>query len=148
VHLKPDDGPANRARRKHELATIASWIHAHDAVEKDFIILGDMNIENAAELIDTTPAGYLSLNDECRPTNTNVNGPKPYDHVMFHPTFTTEIDRGYDLVLVNLIEAMRPRWHGPGLFPGDPYDHNRFRKYYSDHHPVVFKITIPPQDDD
>jgi hypothetical protein len=33
-----------------------------------------------------TPTGFLSLNDECRPTNTNINGPKPHDHVMFRMT--------------------------------------------------------------
>jgi len=33
-------------------------------------------------------------------------------------------------------------------YPGDPYNHNGFRKYYSDHHPVVFMMTIPENDDD
>jgi endonuclease/exonuclease/phosphatase family metal-dependent hydrolase len=148
VHLKPDPGPASRARRKHELATIAAWIHTKDQSEKDFIILGDMNIEDAKELADATPVGFLSLNDECRATNTNVKGPKPYDHVLFQPSFSTEVDHEFDLVVVNLIEAMRPRWLGPGAFPGDPYEHDAFRRFYSDHHPVVFRLKIPSADDD
>ena len=97
-----------------------------------------------------TPAGYLSLNDECRATNTNINGPKPYDHVMFHVTHTSEIDQGFDLEVVNLIDAMRAPWAAASneTYPGDPYDHNAFRGYYSDHHPVVFKIQSDGPDDD
>ena len=75
VHLQPDPGPANRARRKHELESIAAWIDDNDEVEKDFIILGDMNLQNAAEVVDATPLSFISLNDECRPTNTK--GDKP-----------------------------------------------------------------------
>jgi len=146
VHLQPTSGPANRARRKHELASIATWINRHNEKEKDFIILGDMNIDNAAELADDTPPGLLSLNYECRPTNTNCRDPKPYDHIMFNPRFTVEIDRRMDVV--NLVEAMRGFWHQPGDYPGDPYNHDEFRKHYSDHCPVVFQMMIPEVDDD
>jgi len=149
VHLQPNNSPSARARRKHELASIATWITAHDAKEKDFIILGDMNIYTPAELADVTPAGYLSLNDECRPTNTNASSPEPYDHVMYNTTYTTEIDTGFDLVVVNLVEAMRGLWTNPNAsYPGDPYDGNLFGQYYSDHNPVVFRMMVPSQDDD
>jgi len=117
--------------------------------EKDFIILGDMNIEDAAELAVATPLGYLSLNDECHPTNTNLNSPKPYDHVMYNTTFTTEIDSEFDLEVINLIEAMEDFWTSTeDEYPGDPYNHNQFRQYYSDHHPVVFRIKVSGEDDD
>lgn len=149
VHLKPDPGPDDRARRKHELAAIANWIKANDETEKDFIILGDMNIYKKEELEDATPEGYVSLNDECVATNTNINTPHPYDHVMYNKTYTTEIDEEFDFQVVNLIEKMKPFWdQNVGLYPGDPYDHNEFKKYYSDHHPVVFKMIIPENDDD
>lgn len=150
VHLKPGSSSASKTRRKQELSAIAAWIDAHDEEEQDFIILGDMNIENAKELTDATPVGFLSLNDECRATNTNVNGPKPYDHVMFNPTFTTEIDKQFDFLVIDLIEAMREPWaeSSTDLYPGDPYDHNQFRKFYSDHHPVVFRMILPDEDDD
>lgn len=85
VHLQPGSAAKDKARRRHELAAINSWITTRVTKEKDFIILGDCNIENAYELREDTPAGFLSLNDECRPTNTNVNGPKPYDHVFYRP---------------------------------------------------------------
>ena len=154
VHLMPDAG--GKARRAEELATIAGWVDGHDAQEKDFIILGDMNMEDCDELGAATPAGLLSLNDECEATNTNVNAPKPYDQVMYRPAFTREIDRPFDFRVYNLIEAMRPFWNSTDPYPGGSlnpiglpaYDHNKFRAFYSDHHPVVFKMLVPAVDDD
>jgi endonuclease/exonuclease/phosphatase family metal-dependent hydrolase len=149
VHLMPGGSARSAARRQHELAAIAAWVDAHDGVEHDFIILGDMNIEDTEELHLALPTGFVSLNDECVPTNTNVNGPKPYDHVLIDPVATTEVDTEFDFQVVDLIEMMAPLWSSESEpYPGDPYDHNRFRQYFSDHHPVVFHITLPPADDD
>ena len=146
VHRMP--GPSEQAQRQQELSAIAGWINDHNAVERDFVILGDMNIEDAAELAEVTPAGFISLNDECRPTNTNVNGPKPYDHVMVNPAFTTEADFVFDLQVINLIEVMRGAWALPEPYAGDPYVHNEFKQYYSDHHSVVFRLVGTGVDDD
>lgn len=158
VHLKPNKDGASAARRKHELASIAGWIETQDAQERDFIILGDMNIEDAEELGDATPEGYESLNDECRQTNTNKRegAGKPYDHVMYRADDSPEIDTEFDFKVVDLIEAVRDDWNQKdGKFPGgtkeDPaetYNHNRFRAHYSDHHPVVFQFEVPDEDDD
>lgn len=148
VHLQPGDGPKNRARRAQELGAISAWIDSHDQAEHDFIILGDMNIENAKELNAVTPPGFISLNDECRPTNTNVNSPKPYDHVMVNTTWTNEVDLTYDMQVINLLEEFRDDWHSSDPYPGAPYNHNAFRAVYSDHHPVVFHLTVPAADDD
>lgn len=148
VHLQPGSGRKETARRAEELHAISEWIHSRGQAEHDFIILGDMNIEDAEELAEATPPGFVSLNNECRPTNTNVNGPKPYDHVMFSTTYTTEIDRAYDMHVVNLLEELRDNWTSSEPYPGQPYDHNEFRKFYSDHHPVDFRLTIPAVDDD
>ncbi len=35
-----------------------------------------------------------------------------------------------------------------GLRVGDPYDGNLFGQYFSDHHPVAFRMVIPAADDD
>jgi len=113
-----------------------------------------MNIEDKMEMIDVTPTGYLSLNDECRRTNTLINlskpndGAKPYDHVMYNMTYTAnEIDEAFDLKVVNLIDAMKPYWSLPDPYPGDPYGHNLFKQYFSDHHPVVFRLISGGDDD-
>jgi hypothetical protein len=105
-----------------------------------------MNIEDSEELQLVTPQGFLSLNDECRATNTVGN--KPYDHVIFSPACTKEIDQAFDMKAVDLVAAMQPFWNLPTPYPGYPYNHNEFRKYYSDHHPIVFQMRTSLPDDD
>lgn len=145
VHLMPGSG--EEERRAHELASIANWVGQQTGPEKDFIILGDMNIEDCEELAKITPVGFVSLNDTCLPTNTNLNGPKPYDHILYRPTNSAEVLPQFSVI--NLIEAAKPFWdRSLGEFPGDPYDHNTFRQYYSDHHPVVFELILDQGDDD
>jgi len=149
VHLQPGDSGPDQVRRKVELDAISDWIGRKNQTEKDFIILGDMNIKNREELLNCTPVNMISLNDECYPTNTSPNSPKPYDHVMYYPDYTSEVNTDWDIVVVDLVEAVRPYWNSAvGPFPGDPYVHDQFRQYYSDHHPVVFKMDIPEEDDD
>ena len=147
VHLNPDKA---RTRRAHELKALGSWITAESArqAEKDFIVLGDTNIQGQAELRAVIPAGMVSLNADCVGTNVSPKSPKPYDQVFFSPTYTTEIDRGFGFRVVNLIEEMRSRWTSSAPYPGDPYQPNVFRYYYSDHNPVVFRIKVPDRDDD
>ena len=147
VHLKPEDNDESRNRRKQELSAIKYWIAENDDVEKDFIILGDMNIYGEEELADVMPEGFVSLNDECVRTNTSAIS-RPYDHIMYNPEFTTEIDSLYDIKVIDLIEVMREYWNPEnGDYPGDPYVHNTFKQYYSDHHPVEFKIVVIGDDD-
>ena len=145
VHLQPGSSSSEEARRKQELSSIASWVNANDASEKDFIILGDMNIQSCTELITVTPTGFVSLNDDCVATNTATTG-KPYDHVMYRPAFSAEVQS--DLVIVNLVAAMKSYWTSTEPYPGDPYDHNAFRVLYSDHNPIAFVMKVPEADDD
>lgn len=145
VHLQPGKGTKNKDRRKHELGSIAAWIDSHDSIEKDFFILGDMNVYSAAELEYVTPAGFESLNDECRPTTTNVTGPdggKPYDQVMYRPSSTSYlVDSVFDLQVINLVDVMKSKWkYTSKRYPGKPYKHNAFRAYFSDHDPVVYRL--------
>lgn len=153
VHLQPGEKASETARRKHELTSISNWIAANSSTEKDIIILGDMNIYSQEELIAATPIGYKSLNDKCVRTNTLINadkdgGARPYDHVMFSTTFTQqEIDTIYGFKVLNLIDLMRSYWKSAEPYPGDPYNHNAFRSYYSDHHPVAFQLIFTEDDD-
>jgi endonuclease/exonuclease/phosphatase family metal-dependent hydrolase len=151
VHLAPN--VSGKQRRKHELDAIKSWINLNDEKEKDFIILGDMNIENKKELDGATPVGFISLNESCKRTNTLINkqadlGARPYDHIMYRPLYTSnEIDEKFDMVVLNLISLMRPYWVSKSKYPGDPYNHDLFRQYYSDHHPVLFRLKLSKDDD-
>lgn len=149
VHLSP--GENKGGQRRAELLNIAQWIDHHDERERDFYIVGDMNIESAVELQTVTPQGFVSLNDECRKTNTAVNSSKPYDHVMYRPAERAaldEVDEAFDFEVINLIDQMRGAWRGPSAYPGDPYNGNLFAQYYSDHHPVLFLLNVPRHDDD
>ena len=148
VHLQPGARTANAKRRRHELASIGKWVDQHDEVEKDFIIIGDMNIEDAEELAEATPEGFASLNDETVQTNTNVRSPKPYDHAMIHLDGSGEIDRSFDFKVVNIVEIMENLWKSTDPYPGNPYKHNPFRAFFSDHHPVVIHLTFQEEDDD
>ena len=143
VHLMP--GTNYEERRREELTKIYEWVDDNDAIEKDFIIAGDMNIEDCDELGRLLGQGFNSLNNSCLTTNTNVRGPKPYDHIIHNGS--GEIQSSF--VVVDLIEAMRVPWAltSNDPYPGYPYNHNAFRVRYSDHHPVQFKINSTNDDD-
>ena len=149
VHLYP--GASKDEERKAELEAIADWIDAHDETEGDFYIVGDINIEDAKELAEVTPAGFISLNDECRKTNTAAGSSKPYDHFLYRAAAVPkldEVDEEFDFRVIDLIEEMRDDWRRSGSYPGDPYNGNLFAQYYSDHHPVLLRLIVPGQDDD
>jgi endonuclease/exonuclease/phosphatase family metal-dependent hydrolase len=146
VHLNPDEA----VRRRQEFTAIWRWVAKERGAgkEQDFIVLGDTNLQNHEELLSDVPDGYVSLNDACVPTNVNLNGPRPYDHVIFDPSATSEIDRDFGFHVIDLIREMRSRWHHSAPYPGDPFQQNGFRFYYSDHNPVVFQMRMPDRDDD
>jgi endonuclease/exonuclease/phosphatase family metal-dependent hydrolase len=150
VHLQPGTGPTARSRRAQELGAIYSWIGNQHGSEHDYVILGDMNIEDCTELRSVLRSGFASLNNDCRPTNTNVNSPKPYDHVIYNERFSArEVSTADGLQIIDLVKAMQSKWPpGAGPYPGSPYDHDRFRKFYSDHDPVEFVIKVSGPDDD
>ncbi len=153
VHLRPDTGPANRKRRAEELHATAQWIRAQQEShpEKDYVILGDMNIYNEAELSAATPEGFISLNTAAQfATNTNVRNPFPYDHVMVAPLQTPEIPTENNFVVLNLLELAKKYWQLTEPYPGYPsdYQHDKFRAYFSDHHPVGFFVYPTNVDSD
>ncbi len=164
VHLAP--GKSEAPRRRQELDAISAWIAAHSAQERDFLVLGDMNIESATELGKATP--LRSLNQACVPTNTipKPASAKPYDHVLFDPESTTALELAPEregrpnFEVIDLRSRMRTRWaerHPGEPYPGgtgsldspaDGYIHDRFRTEYSDHQPVKFLLSVPEKDDD
>ena len=151
VHLKPGDRAGDTARRQRELAAIADWIDANDDIERDFFVVGDMNFEDCAEIDAIVPASLHALNQghDCQMTNTNVKGPRPYDNILIPHDRETEFGVWPTLSVIDLIEAMRNVWANTvgGPYPGDPYDHNRFRARYSDHHPIVIRMGVAADDD-
>jgi endonuclease/exonuclease/phosphatase family metal-dependent hydrolase len=147
VHLNHNTTEAGKERRKHELSAIAAWIKANDSKEKDFIILGDCNVQDTAELMYITPEGFISLNISCMPTNTSLRNPKPYDHVFYRPDYSKEIKRE-SFGNINLINECGQYWRDRSEpYPGDPYNFQEFQKHFSDHKPVYFKLDVTIDDD-
>jgi len=167
VHFPPEG--KRRSVRQQEFLAIDEWINSQDSEEKDFIILGDMNIQNKAEYSKISPREgdepkWKSLNEDCAPTNTfpQRKKAKPYDHVFFNPKFTTEkeMPRAKNFAVVSLIDKMKYRWaytNATEPYPGGrpdksgrwiDYDHDKFRTRYSDHNPVKFRLKVPDSDDD
>jgi hypothetical protein len=155
VHLRPGASADSKTRRNVELTGISQWIEKHKQknVEKDYFVIGDFNIEDSKELenhltISTLNQNWQSLNETAfLMTNTNVNGPKPYDHVFYFPELTAEIIGQEKLQIINLIQEMKPFWSLDRPYPGDPYDHNLFRTHFSDHHPIKFQFKIEKDQD-
>ncbi|MCB0349557.1 MAG: hypothetical protein KDD38_00140 [Bdellovibrionales bacterium] len=154
VHLHPGPGRLDRERRKVEITNIFEWIAVQkfQNSEKDYIILGDMNLEDKKELDSVIPPEFVSLNAEAATnTNTNMTSPKPYDHIMISRDDTKEVEFENNFEVINLISELAIDWaskHVDSAYPGDPYNHDMFRFYYTDHHPVLFKMKSSGQDDD
>lgn len=152
VHLTQK--ASNESVRKAELNAINRWITKKEkkSPERDFIILGDMNIEDTEELLSVIPGKFTSLNTDARfITNTSLNDPKPYDHVFVKRDAkeNSEIKINKNFKVYDLIGEMEKTWKkSNGKFPGSPYNSVRFSVEYSDHHPIAFFVDIPNKDDD
>lgn len=160
VHLNPGGGSKDQKRRAEEFTAMFEWIkkQKENGRERDYIILGDTNIENAAEtaaleeLAKNMGVDMKTLNIGANyMTNTNQRGgsQRPYDHVFIHLEDTAEVAYESNFDVIDLIEQMRSVWDGPeDTYPGDPYNHTLFIQYYSDHHPVRVWAQPPDRDDD
>ncbi|MCK4543329.1 MAG: hypothetical protein KAU17_13935 [Spirochaetales bacterium] len=58
-----------------------------------------------------------------------------------------EKDLEFDMEVIDLVVIMEEFWRYDEPYPGNPYNHNRFKQYYSDHNPIVFQM-ISVEDDD
>lgn len=149
VDLQAGKNRDNLMLRKQELLAVGDWILSNDEKEKDFLIMGNLRVEDAVELSIILPMGFSSLNDICRATNTNIRRPRPNVHVLFRPDYSPEVDQTQGITVVNLVHGMRATWHGEEAFPGEqPYDDARFRQYYGGQNPIEFVLNVPPSDDD
>lgn len=147
VHLDAGDGTANAARRSQELGAIFEWIDDHRGRERDFVVVGDMNLKDCNELARVTPPGHRSLNASCLRTNVSPTTRKPYDHAMISLDDTLAEIPGQATV-IDLVAYMRAGWSGPGAYPGSPFVQGPFERTYSDHQPIAFEIVIDGVDDD
>lgn len=146
VHLNPGGSSADMSVRKRELNAINHWINLNEKTNKDFIILGDCNIEKKEELTDLESSvfdsRYHSLNEDCQSTNTKIyeseEKGKPYDHVFVTEYSDEDIVSG-SFKVVDLRKFIVDQQMETFYFP---YDHNSFRTRVSDHMPVTYQLVL------
>jgi len=148
VHLHAGTGATARANRAREFEAIDRWITSQTGSERDFVILGDMNIESCAELAAVLFTGFQSLNHECLDTAVSPGSDRPYDHVFYSEEHTSH-DLGDWFRVTDLVTEFEDDWDtANGDYPGDPYDGNLFSQYYSDHHLIEFTVVSDGVDED
>lgn len=134
THLKPGKGKKDRKRRYHELNSIFSWITdvSTASTERDFIVLGDMNVYDCERLDSYLVEGFIRANTEC--LNSNLKMTEPYDQVLYVNEYTKI--NGYQVL--NLYDTFE--------IPKETKNKEVIAKY-SDHHPVFFNIVSEVDDD-
>lgn len=145
VHLAPGSSGTSKQKRSEELSGISKWINDRTEDNRDFLIAGDCNIENDAELQKILKENewfdkqdLWSLNENCISTNTkcyeSVSKGRPYDHVLYAEATVEDLIPG----TFDVIDLLRlcPE----GSISSYSYDHDKFRTKYSDHLPVTFKL--------
>ncbi len=152
VHLASDEDAI--AQRKEELHTLATYAQTSWTEEKDFLIVGDFNIQDNEEYANALPSQWKSLNDECVTTNVaasrNAANKKPFDHVVYHTTNTTrDLDVVFDIQVVDIFALFYPEWAqlNPTKAASSSWV-SSFGSVYSDHHPVAFRLVYGVGDDD
>lgn len=152
VHL----ASAERAdqERRDELQSIESYTRSQASNEKDFIVVGDMNIQSVAEFQRALPANWESLNNECRSTNLaaarNPDNQKPYDHVVYCPEFTAnDLDLEFDMQILDIYERFYADWATQNASSAASSSWvTSFGAVFSDHYPVTFRLKYGVKDDD
>ena len=141
-HLIPDaSGETTYDDRQRELSAIKKWIIRQKSRgdERDYIVLGDMNVQNRRELrsflrVPPRDATLWSLN--WRGAGTNLRKRKPYEQVLFNPRLTSEMSGQMEIIDITRVWDV------------DEFESNmQFAQYYSDHMPVVFRVKVHTDDD-
>lgn len=145
VHLHWDaDGETpdeSATKRKAEIQTMFKWMNKTKTAkgEKDFFIVGDMNIHNQDEINSyftgaASTMAFSSLNLQCVPSNMKLN--ECYDQVIFSKQ---RIDKIKPKLFVTDIAKK---------FDADSFESSiKFSTAYSDHNLVYFKMKIVADDD-
>lgn len=134
THLKPGDSKAEKKRRYHELKSIFDYANKEmsSSSEKDYIILGDMNVYDCEVLDKKLQHGFVRANKYC--LYSYLRFTEPYDHVLYNPKHTQLSN--YEVI--DMFEAFNVDMS---------IDNKEMIAKYSDHHPIFFEILIEQDDD-
>jgi hypothetical protein len=143
VHLKPGDSPEEEKIRNGELKALFFWTGTQLESNHDFYVLGDCNIYEKEEFESFSTVGIYSLNEACLSTNTKMyeseSKGEPYDHVFYRSMYSTEDMLKGSFHVVDLMEEIKKIPASQNLRL-EPYVHDDFRVYFSDHVPVFFQL--------
>lgn len=143
VHLKPGDSAEEKKIRNGELNGVFAWAGNQIESNKDFYILGDCNIYGKEEFTSFSTSGILSLNEQCLSTNTKMyesaSKGEPYDHVFYNTKYSSEDLVKGSFQVIDLMAAIKQIPEAAAI-QLEPYVHDDFRVYFSDHVPVVFQL--------
>ena len=134
THLQPGKAKAKRARRYQELNSIINFVNEikKSNQERDFIILGDMNVYDCDTLDENLSSGFIRANSQCLNSNLKMN--EPYDQVLYNKDYTKiENYEVIDMFKVFNIPKSTPN--------------KQVIAKYSDHHPIFFNIVTESDDD-
>lgn len=134
THFKPGKGRAKKERRYHELASTIKWVNEKQKSnsERDYIILGDMNVYDCDVLDSHLTSGFTRASKEC--LNTNFKRSEPYDQVLYNKLYTSISNYS----VVDMFKEYN--------IPRD-MKYKDIIKIYSDHHPVFFELLNGEDDD-
>lgn len=140
VHLAA--GADATVARADEFAFMFQWIAGAIPPDEAVFIVGDMNLSGAAELASVLSENWTSLNAQCEKTNT-ASSHECYDHVIFDTSKQTSVVVIGSFEVIDLVDEMRVFWDvSLGPYVGDPYVHDEFLQYYSDHRPISFEFSV------
>lgn len=67
---------------------------------------------------------------------------------MCRSEWITEIDISFDKEEFPFAVEMESEWREEDPYPWNPYKYHQFKKYFSDHVPIFFKMSIPSTGED
>lgn len=134
THFKPGNSDDEVERRYHELSSLTDWVYEKtlDSDEKDYIVLGDMNVYDCDILKRELRNTFTVANTEC--LNSNLKMTKPYDQVLYLKQYSNISN----YTVIDMYEVFN--------IPRDTPNKEVIAKY-SDHHPVFFTIISDGDDD-
>ena len=132
--MQPGKSKKKRARRYHELTSVFNWIsiQQQNNSERDYIILGDMNVYKCDRLDNHLINGFTRANKQC--FNSNLRRTYPYDQVLYNKAYT----HLKDYRVIDMFEY----FNIPKSTPN-----KKIIAKYSDHHPIFFTILNEKDDD-
>jgi endonuclease/exonuclease/phosphatase family metal-dependent hydrolase len=150
VHLHEGKGGVDAQRRAAELKAIAAWIDTQDTPETQYLVLGDMNFRDCAEIPASTPASLQYLNPPtdgpCQMTTAVPGDGYPFDNILY--TDAVPIDVAFGMRVIDLVSGLTAIWNPLSEPLATAYWDLQYPDLFSDHLPIICRLALPRADAD